>query len=126
MCVCHFVGFVCSRTLLIRIIVINIDNTRRFFTEHGTEALRILNCLKVGAHEGTGRRDLLQGLIACRVYTVGPCCGDKSLEVFTVHEGTCCIVKHRSLGRFSVVEMKKECSEIVRPSNHKFNELSKK
>ena len=39
--------------------------------------------VKVGAHEGTGRRDLLQGLVPCRVYTVGSCCGDKSLEVFT-------------------------------------------
>ena len=39
--------------------------------------------IKVGAHEGTGRRDLLQGLVPCRVYTVGQCCGDKSLEVFT-------------------------------------------
>ena len=34
-------------------------------------------------HEGTGRRDLLQGLVPCRVYTVEPFCGDKSLEVFT-------------------------------------------
>ena len=43
----------------------------------------VISTIKVGAHEGTGRRDLLQGLVPCRVYTVGPCCGDKSLEVFT-------------------------------------------
>ena len=50
------------------------------FTPNSKTSLRIL---KVGAHEGTGRRDLLQGLVPCRVYTVEPSCGDMSLEVFT-------------------------------------------
>ena len=56
------------------------------FSNMATNDQAIVNppaSFKVGAHEGTGRRDLLQGLVACRVYTVDPSCGDMSLEVFT-------------------------------------------
>ena len=39
--------------------------------------------MKVGTNEGTSRRDLFQGLVRCRVYTIGTSRGDKSLEGFT-------------------------------------------
>ena len=43
--------------------------------------------LKVGTHEGTSRRDLFQGLVRCRVYTMGQVAGTSPLK--GLHAGTC-------------------------------------
>ena len=43
--------------------------------------------LKVGTHEGTSRRDLFQGLVRCRVYTMGQVAGTSPLKA--LHAETC-------------------------------------
>ena len=53
---------------------------------------------KVGTHEGTSRRDLFQGLVRCRVYTMGQVAGTSPLK--GLHAGTCYTSKQQNLGRF--------------------------
>ena len=48
--------------------------------------------LKVGTHEGTSRRDLFQGLVRCRVYTMGQVAGTTPLK--GLHAGTCYTSKY--------------------------------
>ena len=48
-------------------------------------------CFKVGTHEGTSRRDLSQGLVRCRVYTMGRVEGTSPLK--GLHAGTCYTLK---------------------------------
>ena len=43
--------------------------------------------IKVGTHEGTSRRDLFQGLVLCRIYTMGQVAGTSPLK--GLHAGTC-------------------------------------
>ena len=54
--------------------------------------------VKVGTHEGTSRRDLFQGLVRCRVYTMGQVAGTSPLK--GLHAGTCYTSKQQNLGRF--------------------------
>ena len=48
--------------------------------------------IKVGIHEGTSRRDLFQGLVRCRVYTMGQVAGISPLK--GLHAGTCYTSKY--------------------------------
>ena len=45
--------------------------------------------LKVGTHEETSSRDLFQGLVRCRIYTMGQVAGTSPLK--GLHAGTCYI-----------------------------------
>ena len=47
--------------------------------------------IKVGTHEGTSRRDFFQGLVRCRVYTMGQVAGTSHLK--GLHAGTCYTLK---------------------------------
>ena len=58
----------------------------------------VLCCFKVGTHEGTSRRDLFQGLVRCRVYTMGQVAGTSPLK--GLHAGTCYTSEQQNLGRF--------------------------
>ena len=44
-----------------------------------------LDTSKVGTHEGTSRRDLFQGLVRCRVYTMGQVAGTSPLRGPVTH-----------------------------------------
>ena len=56
---------------------------------------------KVGTHEGTSRRDLFQGLVHCRVYTMGQVAGTSPLK--GLHAGTCYTSK---LAKFRATSLK--------------------
>ena len=52
----------------------------------------VVRNIKVGTHEGTCRRDLFQGLVRCRVYTMGQVEGTNPLK--GLHAGTCYTSKY--------------------------------
>ena len=47
--------------------------------------VHVQKTIKVGTHEGTSRRDLFQGLVRCRVYTMGQVAGTTPLRGPVTH-----------------------------------------